>query len=1083
MRTKLLLALVLLSFLAAQPSDPLAAGFRNPPDAAKPRTWWHWTNGNVTKEGITKDLEWMKSAGIGGFMLADVASGGGQSVDKKILFGSPEWFDAVKFAASEADRLGLEMSIFSSAGWSESGGPWVKPEQAMKKVVWSETAVEGPRRFHDQLPQPSSNNGPFGNLATGGGRGSPDPTWYGDSVVLAVRQPAAAPRVEPKISTADGPIDGSALIDGNLNNSVTVKPPAAGGPAWLQYEYPQPFTARAFTIVARGGIPFGRVAASNDGVTFRTLAELPGAQLYRGGLVRTFAFPETTARFFRVEFTAAPLAPATVISQPPAQPAAQYVINEAVFESEPRLNRWEEKAGFSFLFDYDNVDEIPSPAAAEVVDLTSKMTRDGALDWDAPAGHWIILRMGASLTGAKNRPAPPSGLGYESDKLSRADVESYFHGYFDPIAKALGPLVGKSLRYMMMDSYEAGMQNWTEDMIAQFRKRRGYDPIPYLPALTGRVVRGPEISNRFLWDFRRTLDDLWADSHWGAIDELLHQHNMGLYSEASGVSLEIAEDTLLNKSKVDIPMGEFWVHALHPEMMYYVDVRGAASAAHIYGKPIVATESFTGGGYEAPATLKTVGDYWMAQGVNRFVFHTSAHQPLDTKPGNTMVGTHINRNITWADLAKPYMTYVARCSYMLQQGQPVADIAYLLNEGAPSTPPFWAGGLHPALPEGFDFDYINADALLHRPLRYRLIILPETTRMTLPVARKLRDLVAAGAAILGPKPTDTPGLTGYPESDRELQQIAMELWGDLDGSNRTQRVYGKGWVFWGDSPEHALAQLGIARDFEYAKPLDGDVAWMHRSLPDGEIYFIVNHTDRPLDTMARFRVAGKEAELWRPDTGIAEPASYTMEGARTVVPLRLDPRESLFVVFRRNAASPMRVLPRPVDSTIATPAGSWDVAFPKGLGAPASIEMAQLEPLTANSDPGVKFFSGTATYTKSFQGLPAWFQPGAKLFLDLGGVKDIAQVILNGKDLGIVWHAPYRVDATNAIKPGANHVEIRVTNEWTNRILGDRLGPADKRVLGEPPPGPPRGGRSGAPPAPPESGLLGPFKIVSVKEQ
>ena len=1085
---RILLPLGLLALAVAQvspqvspPSDPLAQGFRTPPDSAKPRTWWHWTNGNVTKEGITRDLEWMKRVGIGGFMLADVASGGGQTVDKKILFASPEWYDAVKFAASEADRLGLEMSIFSSAGWSESGGPWVKPEQAMKKVVWSETPVEGPMHFDDQLAPPPSNNGPFGNLATGGGRGSPDPTWYGDSVVLAVRQSSEPAHLQPKISTNQGAIDGAALIDGNLNNSVTLKPTAAGETAWLQYEYPQPFTARAFTIAARGGIPFGRVAASDDGVNFRTLAELPGAQLYRGGLVRTFAFPETTVRFFRVEFTGAPLTPATVISQPPSQPAPQYVINEAVFESEPRLNRWEEKAGFSFLFDYENIGEIPSPAAAAVVDLTVKMAKDGTLDWNVPAGHWTILRMGASLTGAKNRPAPPSGLGYEADKLSRADVESYFHGYFDPIAQALGPLTGKSLRYMMMDSYEAGMQNWTEDMIAQFRARRGYDPTPFLPALTGRIVRSPDISNRFLWDFRRTLDDLWADSHWGTIDELLHRHNMGLYSEASGVSLEIAEDTLLNKSKVDIPMGEFWVHALHPEMMYYVDVRGAASAAHVYGKPIVATESFTGGGYEAPSTLKTVGDYWMAQGVNRFVFHTSAHQPLDTKPGNTMVGTHINRNITWAELAKPYMTYVARCSYMLQQGQPVADLAYLLNEGAPSTPPFWAGGLHPALPEGYDFDYINADALLHRDLRYRLIILPETTKMTLPVARKLRDLVAAGAAILGPKPTATPGLTGYPDSDRELQQIAMDVWGDLDGSNRTQRTYGDGWVFWGISPAAALAQLGVVKDFEYARPLDGDVAWIHRFTGDAHIYFIVNHTDRPLDTEARFRAPGREPELFRPDTGAIDAASYVIEGPRTKVPLHLAPRESVFVVFRHAAQIAARNLPRPAETTIVTLGGPWDLTFPPNFGAPPSLQLAKLDPWTANSDPGVKYFSGTATYAKTITAPPAQFRPDSKLFLDLGAVKDIAEVSLNGASLGTLWHAPYRVDITRALKPGANRLEIRVTNEWTNRILGDRLGPPDKRVLGPPPPGPPaRAGRGGA--EPPESGLLGPVEIISVKE-
>ena len=1107
MRTKAYLAAAagVVALLAQTSGDPLEQGFRNPPDSAKPRTWWHWTNGNVTKEGITKDLEWMKRSGIGGFMLADVASGGGQTVDKKLVFGSPEWLDAVHHAATEAQRLGLEMSIFSSAGWSETGGPWVKPEQAMKKVVWSETAVEGPKSIVQKLPQPPSNNGPIRNLATGGARGGapPDPTYYGDSVVLAFRTPGDETDMavlHAKATTQAGPIDATALLDDDLNTSVTIPAAPAGGATWLQYEFPQPYAARAITIGARGGIPFGRVTASDDGVAFRTLATLPGAQLYRGGVVRTFAFPQTTARFFRIELTGAAFTPATVMSQAPSQPAAQYVLTEAVLHSGARINRGEEKAGFSFLFEYESV---PTPAVpmtsairhADVVDLTGKMAKDGTLTWDVPAGKWTVLRLGYSLTGSKNRPAPPSGLGYEADKLSRQHIEEYFHGYFDPIAQALGALVGKNPQYMMMDSWEAGMQNWTEEMVGEFRKRRGYDPTPFLPALAGRIVETADVSDRFLWDFRRTLADLFADNHWGTMADMLRQRGMGLYSEASGVSLEIAEDSLLNKSKVEIPMGEFWVHALHPEMMYYVDVRGAASASHAYGKRLVATESFTGGGYESPLTLKRVGDYWMAQGVNRFVFHTSAHQPLDTKPGNTMVGTHINRNITWAEQAKPYMTYVARNSFLLQQGLYSADLAYLLDEGAPSTMPFWGNGLEPAVPEGYDFDYVNADVVVNRMfvkddgrielpdgMSYRVLVLPPIDRMTLPVLRKIRGLVAGGATVLGPKPLRCPGLTGYPNADRELQALAAEIWGDLDGISRTQRLYGKGRVFWNVPPDKVLAQIGVPKDFEYSRPLDGDVQWTHRHTADAEIYFVVNHTDRPLDTEARFRVAGKEAELWRPDSGNIEPAAYAIAGDRTRVPLHLAERESVFVVFRHAATAPERTLPGLTAKTLQTLAGPWDIAFPPNFGAPAKLQLAKLEPWTANADDGVKFFSGTAVYSKTVQAPAAWFKSGAKLWLDLGAARDIAEVSVNGSALGTVWHAPYRVDATGALKAGPNRIEIRVTNEWTNRQIGDRLGPPEKRVLSAPPPGPPGPPRGGTP-TPPESGLLGPVTVVSLEKQ
>jgi hypothetical protein len=581
-----------------------------------------------------------------------------------------------------------------------------------------------------------------------------------------------------------------------------------------KYEFAQPFTARAISIAGRGGIPVGRILASDNGVDFRTLVTLPGAQLYRGGLARTFAFAETTAKFYRIELTAAPLTPAIVMSQAPSAPAKEYALLEAVLHSGARVHRWEEKAGFSFLFEYESVPTPATPASSiiqqsDIVDLTGKMNKDGSLNWNVPAGNWTIMRMGYSLTGSKNRPAVPSGLGYEVDKLSAKHTESYLRSYTDPLAQSLGPLYARSLRYVLLDSWEAGMQNWTEEMLSEFRRRRGYDPTQYLPALAGRVVISAEVSDRFLWDFRRTLADMFADNHYKVATEFLRQQGIGTYSEAAGVSLEIPEDTLLNKKHLDIPMGEFWQRDLHPSAMYYQDVRGAASASHVYGKTLVATESFTGGGYESPYSLKKIVDYWFAQGVNRIIFHTSAHQPLDTRPGNTMVGTHINRNITWAEHAPPFMTYLARNCFMLQQGKFVADLAYLLNEGAPSTMPFWGAGLQPAPPEGFDYDYVNTDVVLNRMsvnaegrivlpdgMSYSVLVLPEVDRMTLPVLRKIRELVKDGATVLGPKPLRSPSLAGYP-SDREVQALAAELWGDLDGVSRTRRSYGKGQWFGG----------------------------------------------------------------------------------------------------------------------------------------------------------------------------------------------------------------------------------------------------------------------------------------------
>lgn len=1066
---------------AQSPADALEQGFQNPPDSAKPRTWWHWTGGNVTKEGITKDLEWMKRVGIGGMHLADVASGGGQTVEKKIQFGTPDWYDAVRHAAAEGDRLGLEMTLFSSAGWSETGGPWVKPEQAMKKFVWTETQVEGPRSFNDKLPHPPSNNGLIRNLGRGGV--SSDPTYYGDSAVLAYRTPQDEINMadlNPIVTTSGGPIDPKPLMDDDLNSAAAVSASEGGGPAWVQYEFAQPFKARAVTIAARGGIPVGQVLASDDGASFRTLVELPGAQLYRGGTERTFAFPETSAKLYRVELTAGALGPALTMAQSRPVPARQFALTELVFYSGARVHRWEEKVGFSFLYQYESVPTPPVPSASavsrhEIIDLTSQMAKDGTLQWDVPAGKWTVLRLGYSLTGAKNRPAPPTGSGYEVDKLSRKYVTDYFHGYFDPLAQALGPLFGKSLRYVMMDSWEAGMQNWTDEMIPQFQKRRGYDPTPFLPVLLGHVVESAEVSDRFLWDFRRTLADMFAEEHYGTMAELLKQKGIGISAEAAGVSMEILEDTLLNKSKVEIPMGEFWVRALHPELQYYVDVRGAASAAHAYGKKLVGAESFTGGGYEAPYTLKRVGDYWFAQGVNRIIFHTSAHQPLDTKPGNTMVGTHINRNITWADQARPFMTYLARNSYMLQQGLFVADLAYVLPEGAPSSQPFWGPGLQPAPPEGYDYDCINADVLLNRAsvsddsrlvlpdgLSYRVLVLPQIDRMTPRVLRKIRDLAADGLTVVGPKPIASPSLLDYPKCDAEVQQLADEVWGDLDGVTRNRHYYGKGVVFWNWPLAEVLASLPAPKDFEFAGPLDANLSWIHRRTPEADLYFIANRTDQTQDVQARFRVKGREAELWHPDTGVAQPADYSIADDRTTVPLHLAQRESVFVVFRHPAPSLVRTSPVPNTATLATVAGLWDISFPPSLGAPPKIQLAKLESWTANTNEGVKYFSGTATYSKTLQVPRRWLRPGTRILLDLGSARDIAEVSVNGKSLATLWKPPYQVDVTSALKSGENQLEVKVTNEWTNRQIGDRSAPPEKRVLASAGGGP-RGGFGGAP--------------------
>jgi hypothetical protein len=1100
----------------------------------------------VTETGITKDLEWMKRVGIGGFQLVDVASGNGQVVEPKINFGTPEWYHAVLHSAELAKELKLEMSIFSCAGWSEAGGPWVTQQMAMKRLVWSETEVAGGKAFARKLEEPPSNEGPVRD--SGAGARADAPHFYRDSVVLAYRTPEAAvgTALKPKVTTSGGgDIDGASLMDDSLLTGVTISGPK-GGTAWLQYEFAQPFTARALSLGVKGRIPVGKILASEDGATWRTIADMPGPQGYHGASVRTFGFDAVTAKFFRIEFDRVGLSPAETIhgenDAPPvvrpggfAAPAnAGYGVTEAIFYADARVNRWEDKGAFGSLMDvYEVVPTPGSPAAAEitkadVVDLTGKMDADGTLHWDAPAGHWTVLRMGYALTGAKNRPSVPAGSGYEVDKLNAQYVRQYFSGYMDPMQKALGGLVGSTVQYMTMDSWEAGMQNWTDDMVDQFKTRRGYDPTPWLPVLAGRVVESADASDRFLWDFRRTLADLYAGAFYGTMDDELHKLGMKAYSEASGVALEIPEDTLLNKSHIDIPMAEFWVHALHPESMYLVDVRGAASAAHVYGKPLVATETFTGGGYEAPYTLKKIADYWFTQGVNRLVFHTSAEQPLDTKPGNTMVGTHINRNITWAELARPFMTYVARVSYMLQQGTPTADLAYLLPEGAPSTMPFWGDGLQPAPPSGYDYDYVNTDILLHHMsvaadgrvhvdgssempegMSYRVLVLPPTTVMTPEVAGQLKELVAAGATIVGARPVSSPSLAGGADVDAGVRAAAMDVWGDMDGVTLNQHALGKGMTYWGLTLDEVLSRVGAAPDFAATGALDEAPAWVHRRTKDADIYFVANQADRAVHLEARFRVTGRDVQVWRPmdggmDRGAVyasgammedrsgnrqpgiQPAAYVERDGFTTVPLELAERESVFVVFRDKAAGlarsdTARSAAAVTETKLAAVTGPWTLSFPAGCGAPASVSMAKLASWTESADAGVKYFSGTATYAKSVTAQAGWFKPGRRIYLDLGKVRDIAEVKVNGKAVGMVWAPPYRVDLTGALRPGANKVKIAVTNEWTNRLIGDRLMP-EKHVLtppGAPGAAVPLAGFAAGPREPIESGLVGEVELVA----
>jgi hypothetical protein len=521
---------------------------------------------------------------------------------------------------------------------------------------------------------------------------------------------------------------------------------------------------------------------------------------------------------------------------------------------------------------------------------------------------------------------------------------------------------------------------------------------------------------------------------------------------------------------------------------YDADIRESASVAHIYGQNLVAAESMTassGAWAWSPATLKPTADKEMAMGLNRFVIHTSVHQPLlDRKPGFSLgpFGQWFTRNETWAEQAQPWISYLARSCYLLQQGHFAADVAYFYGEDSNLTAVY--RDHFPDVPSSYNFDYVNADALIHRfsvsggklttpsGMTYRLLALdPRSKQMSLPVLRKIRDLVEAGAVVAGPKPETTPSLS---DDEAEFHALADKLWESGTGVTST----GKGKVFGSQKPEDVLQVLEVAPDFEYTKSSpDSSVLFVHRQLSDGDLYFVDNRNDRSESFDATFRVTGREAELWHADTGTIEPVSYHTTISRTTVPLQLEPWGTVFVVFRKTAKTSSRSLPKQSESTLATVDGSWEVAFQPDRGAPPKITLDKLASWHESSDEGVKYFSGTATYTKTVHAAADWFKPHAHLWIDLGGVKNLAEVSVSGKPLGIVWKTPYRVDATAALKPGDNAIEIKVTNAWTNRIIGDRQPNVTKTYTFTSP----KFYKADSPLLP--SGLLGPVQIVRVEEQ
>jgi len=1086
-------------------SDPLLAGFRRPPPAASPQVWWHWMNGNVNLDGAKLDLAWMQRIGIGG---VHTFTGGGLGephvVEPPVDFLGEQWRSTFQATTRMARSSGMEVTIAGSPGWSETGGIWVAPQDGMKKYVWSETHVAGGKLLDLMLAPPPTATGPF----LGVKRSFNPPAselrgdLYRDSLVVAFPTPAAELLDgAPAFSIRTGPLDISSL---RSDLSATVSLPIADGEssAYLDAAFDRPTTVAAL-VLGLAKVADLEIQAGNDRASLKSLLKARADPSESPAPQQTYSFSPVRAKIFRIILTRPPQKPLFPdlpprLSKPPVPPSA-FMLTRVEFCGGARISRFESKSGFQATIDAEAPPTAPADRNAEipavsVINLTAKLETSGRLRWSAPPGRWTIVRLGWSLTGQTNGPAQERDTGLEVDKLDPVSVRSYLEHYLDIYRDAMQePLGASSVQSLLTDSWEAGVQNWTPTLLAQFKTRRGYDPMPYVPALIGRVVGDSATSERFLWDFHRTLEEALADSHYGVIAQVLHERGMNYYTEAQGDTPRAIGDGLAIKSRADIPTAEYWYRAFatapgQPSLK--ADLREAASAAHLYGKPLAAAESLTvAAGSDpwafSPAMLKPVADEIFASGINRILLHESHHQPLLREaPGLTLgfFGQFFNRNDTWAEHAGGWIEYLSRTSYLLQQGSYVADIAYFYGEERNLTEIYLDRFDHD-IPNGYAYDFINAEALMSLTsaqdgrvampsgMHYRVLYVPPAVRRyTLPVLRKLRDLVADGAVLVAARPL---GGLGLQARDADVSAAVDDLWGPA-GAAPGPRKYGKGRVYAHPGLAAALNFEAISPDVAVSEPCAEDCGLMalHRHTPDADIYFLSNRENTARALRIGFRVNNLVPELWRAESGDTKPLAYHKTSQGVEVQLSFEANDAFFVVFRAAASHPSEPAAQPAPAELMKIPGPWQVRFQSGRGAPVGSTFAQLRDLSTVEDTGIRFFSGTASYSTTIS-LPA--RPASsqrRWALDLGMVHELAVVYLDGRLLGTAWHAPFKIMLPADLKGGAHALEIQVDNLWVNRLIGDRQPGATEVAFA------PQSPYSANSPLVP-SGLIGPVRILS----
>ncbi len=1020
----------------------LERAFADPPFEAAPWCFWYWMYGAVTEEGIKADLEAMKNVGLGGTYLMPIKTvEAAPQYEGKAPQLSPEWWRLVGRSMEIADSLGLKLGMHICDGFALAGGPWISPAESMQKVVTADTIIRGGAVENLILPNPESYKG-----------------YYEDIALLAMPVKGRKIAEKPKITV--GNVEAS-VAEGkgvNIDDKGVIR---SSVPCWIQYEYAEPVSVDNVEIILSGNNYQAhrlKVYASNDGKNFQLVKQLqPARQGWQNTDAQsTHAIPPTKAKYFRFDWT-----PVGSESGSEDMDAAKWKpnlkIKEIRLSGEPKLNQWEGKAGLVWRVAPETTDtEIPEALCVktgEIIDLTPQM-KGGALSATLPEGEWRIMRIGYTSTGHTNATGG-AGQGLEVDKFSREGVAKQFDNWFGQAFVKTNPEIAKKvLKYMHVDSWECGSQNWSDNFADEFRTRRGYDIRPYLPLFAGVPVDNAEVSERVLRDVRTTIAELVVDVFYDVLAEKAKEYDC-LFS-AECVSPTMVSDGMMHYQTVDFPMGEFWLNS--PTHDKPNDMLDAIHGGHIYGKNIIQAEGFTelrGTWDETPAMLKTLLDRNYALGINSIFYHVNTHNPyMDKKPGMTLdgIGLFFQRDNTWfADGGKGLTDYMRRAQALLQYGTPVTDIAVFTGEEiprravlpdrlVPSLPGIFGperveserqrlanvgqplrtkpvGVSHSANmadPEkwinpmrGYNYDSMNKDALLR-------LAKADNGRLTLPDGASYKVLVLPMAHPLMPDTTLSPEVKAKVAELVKAGVVVPKL------------------PYVSDD----FSAYGLERDAVVPE----NIAWTHRR-HDGDnvdLYFISNQEEQPREFTASFRVAGRVPELWNPMTGrIDRNLDWTSADGRTDVKMNLDGAESGFIVFREPTSATSGKAPIENETTNGLETSKWTVEF-KTTG--RTVESPVLFDWTSSADDDIRYYSGTAVYSTTFKAPK--FGKGDRVVLNLDGLHDVATVRVNGKECGIVWTEPYSVDITDAIKKGKNSLSIDVTNTWANALLGEDEGKA-----------------------------------------